>query len=343
MPELQSSRRIAREPDRESSLHHLSRMAARVAPSDINVLILGETGVGKDVWARRIHGLSRRATGPFLAVNCAGLTSSLVESELFGHERGAFTGASQRKPGLLAAAQGGTVFLDEIGELATGLQAKLLRARFIAATNRCLDEEARTGRFRRDLLARLDGMTLTIPPLRERLSEIAPLVHTFVEEAAKRARRAPPAISPEALARLECYDWPGNVRELKSVAERALLFCDGNEIDARVLDAIGIQSGSRLATLVRAARPNSIEPSLDPLVQPWFDQPLPYLASVRAHERTCIVAALAACGGNQTRAAKMLGIPRRTFVSHLDRYGLPRPRKHTDPAGDAGVTPEGAC
>jgi two-component system response regulator AtoC len=310
--------------DPSSPLAQVGRLAARVAPSHLSVLILGETGVGKDVWARRIHALSRRNHRPFVAINCAGLTATLIESELFGHERGAFTGAAQRKPGLLEMAEGGTVFLDEIGEMPLGLQAKLLRAvenreilsvgairhrridvRFIAATNRCLDLEVTAGRFRADLLARLDGMTVTIPPLRERRSEIGRLARTFLAEASRRAGRAAPALSPAVLARLEAQPWPGNVRELRNVIERALLFCDGPVLDHGHLAAAGL-SGPPLprspvspVLLVAGARP----------------------------DRERVAAALSACGGNQTRAARLLGIPRRTFLTRLDAYGLPRPRK----------------
>jgi transcriptional regulator with PAS, ATPase and Fis domain len=311
----------------ETALSPLAHLAARVAPSDLSVLLLGETGVGKDVWARRIHALSRRRLQPFVAINCAGLSPTLIESELFGHERGAFTGAAQRKPGLLEVGEGGTVFLDEIGEMPMGLQAKLLRAvenreilsvgavaprridvRFVAATNRRLDLEVTAGRFRADLLARLDGMTLVIPSLRERPGEIAPLARTFLAEASRVAQRPAPTLSPAGLARLEAHHWPGNVRELRNVMERALLFCDGPILDEMHIAGVGLGA-------------------------PPAHGPPTSSSTVADRERERIAAALSACGGNQTRAARLLGIPRRTFVTRLDSFGLPRPRKGLPAAG----------
>jgi two-component system, NtrC family, response regulator AtoC len=229
----------------------------RFAESAISVVIQGETGTGKEVLARTIHELSRR-TGPFLGINVAALSDALLESELFGYERGAFTGAAHGKPGLLESAHGGTVFLDEIGEMKPALQAKLLRAiearevyrvggvvpvaldvRFLAATHRNLDAEVAAGRFRQDLMYRLDGVTLHIAPLRARRGAIAELARTFLAEAAAKAGRPMPRFSVDAVAKLSRYSWPGNVRELRAVIERALLLCDGDELDpsAILIDA----------------------------------------------------------------------------------------------------------
>jgi DNA-binding NtrC family response regulator len=216
-------------------------------------VIEGETGSGKEVLARSIHELSGR-TGPFVGLNVPALSDNLLESELFGHERGAFTGAVRAKLGLLETAKDGTVFLDEIGEMPLALQAKLLRAietreiyrvgsvkpialsvRFLAATHRDLEAEVAAGRFRHDLLYRLDGVTLQIPPLRERRSAIADLAVTFLAEASAAAGRSTPRIGIDAIAKLVRYRWPGNVRELRAVIARSLLLCDGDELRASAI------------------------------------------------------------------------------------------------------------
>ena len=213
------------------------------------MLIVGETGVGKEVLAEIIHGLSPRAGKPFVRINCATLSPTLFEAELFGHERGAFTDAREAKPGLLETAEGGTVMLDEIGELPLPLQAKLLRVietrevmrvgavkartidvRFLAATNRVLEDEVARGAFRQDLYYRLNGISLLIPPLRARVDEIEPLAQAFVENAAKMSDRPPLKLSPAAMKLLLSYAWPGNIRELRNTIERALLLSTGDSI-----------------------------------------------------------------------------------------------------------------
>ena len=224
-------------------------LARRAAASNINMFILGETGVGKEVMAEIIHGLSRRAARPLVRINCAALSASLIESELFGHERAAFTDAGAAKPGLLETAEGGTVLLDEIGELPQPLQVKLLRVietrevmrvgalkprtidvRFLAATNRIIEDEVAGGAFRQDLYYRLNGISLVIPPLRRRVDEIAPLARSFLESAASRDGRPVPSLAPEALGLLEAYPWPGNIRELRNDMERAFLLASGEVI-----------------------------------------------------------------------------------------------------------------
>jgi DNA-binding NtrC family response regulator len=306
-----------------TSMQEVLTLASRAAQNAINVLILGETGVGKEVLARRIHEMSPRARAPLLAVNCAGLSETLIDSELFGHEKGAFTGATAAKPGLIEGAHGGTVFLDEIGEMPPALQAKLLRmietrevqrlgalkprqvdVRFIAATNRDLEAEVTRNAFRCDLFFRLNGISLLIPPLRERRTEIGRLATRFVAEACQRAGRRTLPISAGALERLHQHEWPGNIRELKNVIERAVVVCEDGEITAAHL------------TLKGTAGPSSRGPAVpEPLTPPAGDE----------HRR--ILEALATCGGNQTRAAVVLGISRRTLSSRLDRYHITRPKK----------------
>jgi len=244
---------------RDPTLAGASELVARIAASGVSVLILSETGTGKEILTRTLHDLSGRS-GPLVAINCASLGESLLESELFGHERGAFSGAVSAKPGLLEVSHGGTVLLDEIGDLSPDLQAKLLRAletrsvqrvggvrpieldlRVVAATHRNLVADVAAGRFRQDLYFRLNGITLTIPPLRERRDAIPGLVTSFVAGAAQAQRLAvPPAVTLAALARLVQHDWPGNVRELRQVIERALLLSGGHEIRSKhlVLDAL---------------------------------------------------------------------------------------------------------
>jgi MoxR-like ATPase len=232
------------------AIEALRPLVERVAPTNINVLILGETGVGKEVLARRIHELSPRASAPLLCVNCAALSETLLESELFGHERGAFTGAVQSKPGLLEVAEGGTVLLDELGEMPLSIQAKLLRVveqrsvtrvgglkarlidvRFIAATHRDLEAEIARRRFREDLYYRLNGVSLVVPPLRERVDEIRPLAEEFAGSFARQMRRTAPKLSSGTYRALERYAWPGNVRELRNVMERAVLLCQADVIE----------------------------------------------------------------------------------------------------------------
>jgi len=309
----------------DAGMRALYALAEKVAASPLTVLILGETGVGKEILAETVHRRSPRAAAPFLRLNCAALSESLLESELFGHEAGAFTGAIRAKQGLLHAADGGTVFLDEVGELPLGFQVKLLRVledrkvtrvgglkpfkidvRFIAATNRDLEAEVKRGAFRQDLFFRLNGVTLVVPPLRERPGEIRGLAEMFIARGADQLGRRPPRLSPAALARLERHPWPGNIRELRNAIERAVVLC-GDEL-----------TDEHLPPSEAAARPPAAAPS----------EPAPPLrGEIEALERQRILDMLARCGGNQTEAARQLGISRRTMVSRLGDYGVPRPRK----------------
>jgi two-component system response regulator AtoC len=308
----------------------LHRLVDLVAASSLSVILLGETGVGKEVIAAKIHERSPRTAGRFVRINSAALSETILESELFGHERGAFTGAVKTKPGLLEAANGGTVFLDEIGDMPLSTQAKLLRVienrevlrvgsveplpidvRFVAATNRDLPALVTSGLFRSDLFFRLNGITLQIPPLRERVDEIAPLAKTFVEQASAVASRAKPAISEPALRVLQGHDWPGNVRELRNLIERAVVLSSGQTIlpEHLVFESISLGASEK-----RRASPQG-EPDLD------------LRRNVETFERDRILAALEQTKGNQTRAAELLGISRRMLVNRLGEYGVPRPRK----------------
>jgi DNA-binding NtrC family response regulator len=297
-----------------------------IAKSGLSTLILGETGVGKEVLAETLHRLSERK-GQLVRINCAAIAPALIESELFGHEKGAFTGAAHSRPGLLEAADGGTVFLDEVGELPAEAQAKLLRAiethelmrvgavrpikvdvRFVAATNRDLAAAVASGRFRSDLFFRLDGVTLLIPPLRERRDQIGPLALQFLQSVGERSGRSSALrLGPKLLDELERYHWPGNVRELKMVIERAIILARGGEIGPRHL-----VFAPAAAEPPQAARVEARDAS-------WSPQ--------EADERQRIIDALEACAGNQTRAAKQLGISRATLVNKLGLYRIPRPRK----------------
>jgi DNA-binding NtrC family response regulator len=334
----------------DSPMESLHRLVERVAQGDINVVILGETGAGKEVLAKRIHRLSARASKPLVCLNSAALSETLLESELFGHERGAFTGAHQAKQGLLETARGGTVFLDEVGELPLSIQVKLLRVieeqavlpvggvkprpidvRFLAATNRDLEAEVARGAFRQDLFFRLNGITLVLPTLRQRVSEIVPLAREFIRAAAERNGAAPPELSPEAIGLLLGHGWPGNIRELRNVIERAVLLCGEGPIAAEHLPA------EKMKTPVRPAEPAAPAPA--PAPAPVAPAPVPVeegesiadhvRREVEVIEKKRILDALQRCSWNQTLAAEILGITRRTLGNKLNRYRIPRPRKRS--------------
>ncbi len=311
-----------------TAMDEVRGLVAQVATADMSVLITGETGVGKELCAEMIHRLSPRANKPFVKLNCSVFVESLIESELFGHERGAFTGAVASRAGLLETGDGGTVFLDEIGELPLPVQAKLLRVleervvrrvgsstgktldiRFICATNRSLVDEIDHGRFRRDLYYRVNGVSIAIPPLRERTNEIGPLAKAF----AARARAVPLVLGADAIGALERHAWPGNIRELRNTIERAVMVASGGAVRASHLHLERPSSRSIHATLPGI-------PALD-------HDGASLAATVAEVEKKRILDTLEQCGGNQTRAARQLGISRNTLLSRLDAYGLPRPRK----------------
>ncbi|MEZ6184833.1 MAG: sigma-54 dependent transcriptional regulator [Planctomycetota bacterium] len=284
------------------------------------VLIVGESGVGKEVAARAVHTLSARKDAPFVAVNCAAINESLLESELFGYERGAFTGANQRKIGIFEAAQHGTILLDEVGEMGPGLQAKLLRVlqersfyrvggvrpvsldvRVIACTNRDLAEEVRAGNFRQDLYYRLNVIQIEIPPLREREDDVAPLARTFLRQFAEEMHKDLRGFNRQALQALSEYSWPGNVRELRNTIERAAVLGQGPILGAEDLHFSPVSAPGQ--ELAEPAAPASE-------------------CTLADMERQHITRTLSGCQGNKSRAARQLGIHRTTLAKKIEEYGL---------------------
>ncbi len=290
----------------------------QVAPTQATVLIQGDSGTGKEMIAQALHHLSSRARGPFIAVHCAALSENLLESELFGHEKGAFTGASDRRRGRFEMADGGTLFLDEISEISPAVQVKLLRVleercfervggqstvkvdiRLLAATNRNLKEEVAAGRFREDLFFRLDVVTIEIPPLRERPSDITLLCRHFIQEFNERNKKQITAIDPAALEILEAYSWPGNVRELRNVVEKMVVLSHGSQL------SVGdIPASVRNAALGKSDMPATLE------------QPI----TLNEAEKMLILQALKTWNGNRSQAARQLGISRRTLQRKLHEY-----------------------
>jgi two-component system response regulator HydG len=296
----------------------LLETVAQVAPSEATVLITGDSGTGKEMIAGAIHYNSPRREGPFIKINCAAIPETLLESELFGHEKGAFTGADRRKEGKFRQASGGSLFLDEVSEMSLGMQVKLLRVlqereitrvggeevirvdvRVIAATNRDLLREIEAGRFRQDLFYRLNVVTLHVPPLRERKDDIPPLAEHFLRMFAEKNRKSVKGFSPQAMDRLLRYDWPGNVRELMNTVERGVVLSRSQYIDESELSPILLE-----------------RPVAEGQMQAGGE------SSLEALEKATILKTLEQTGGNKSEAARRLGITRRTLHQKLKKYGV---------------------
>ncbi|MBX6423063.1 sigma-54-dependent Fis family transcriptional regulator [Thermosulfurimonas sp. F29] len=307
------------------AIREVFRLIDKVAPTESTVLILGESGTGKELVARAIHARSRRRHGPFVPVNCGAIPEELLESELFGYERGAFTGATRSKPGRFELAHGGTIFLDEIAEMSPKLQVKLLRIlqerrverlggerafpvdiRIIAATNRDLEREVAEGRFREDLYFRLNVIPIKLPPLRERKEDIPLLAKHFLARFCEREDLPLKKLSDGALRRLMEYHWPGNVRELENLMERLVILTEGEIIEEK-----------DLPEHIRSASPVPICP---PGKFPVDGFSLP--RALREFERELILQALEISGGVKSRAARLLGIKRTTLIEKMKRLGL---------------------
>jgi transcriptional regulator with GAF, ATPase, and Fis domain len=333
---------------RSAAAHRMIAFVTRVGPSDATVLLGGESGSGKEMVARAIHRASRRAKGPYVAINCAALTETLIESELFGHEKGAFTGATEKKPGRFEMADRGTLFLDEVGELPLGLQTKFLRVleerrfervggqksidvdvRLVAATNRDLADMVKRGTFREDLYYRLSVIHIDVPPLRDRLDDVPLLAEFFLARFRGQAARRIAGFAPDALAAMARYAWPGNVRELRNAVERAIVLGDGAQIIAADLPP---QILAATPPRHRASSPTpplgsfsagvpavSIDPPAAPRSTP---APAPPPRSLRDLEKQGILAALAATGGNKAQAAAILEIDRSTLYKKLKDYDI---------------------
>jgi DNA-binding NtrC family response regulator len=326
---------------RSASMRRLDQVLHVVAPKDVTVTLIGESGTGKEIFARRVHELSGRRAGPFIPINCAAIPAALFESELFGHERGAFTGATDRVKGKIEAAEGGTLFLDEIGEMPFDMQAKLLRflehrrfmrvggaakiqadVRLVVATLRPLEAEVEAGRFRADLFYRIQGITLPVPPLRTRPTDIAPLLAHFLAHLSAQHGTKPPRLSYAAKAALMAYPWPGNVRELRNAAEVVCLLRADKQVRVRDLPQPIQLAESRREEALPEARKTSL--SID------LDEPLE-----RSVERI-IAAAVALESGSRARAAERLGVSVRTIQRYIAKGALgalPKRARRRRPGG----------
>ena len=325
---------------KNTKMRELFELVEQVAPSDANVLIVGESGVGKEVFANRIHELSHRSGGPLIKLNCAAFPANMIEGELFGYKKGAFTGASQDFPGMLSAAAEGTLFLDEIGEMPIDLQTRFLRVlqerefrplgstqvikadfRLIAASNRRPDEAIRSGRLREDLYYRLNTFTLPIPPLRERTEDIPELAILFLQRFCAKMGKPLLTIQSEAYDAMLHYSWPGNVRQLQNVIERAVVLAQGSMITPRNLPP----------EVVNAGPPEPGAPPIPAIVNSHHSLSAAHMRplmtdsqslNLAEREKAALVAALEQCNGNKKKAAELLGIHRPTLYTKLKKFGL---------------------
>jgi transcriptional regulator with PAS, ATPase and Fis domain len=307
-------------------MRRVDEVLRAVAPRDVTITLMGESGAGKEVLARRVHELSERRRGPFVAINCAAIPDALFESELFGYERGAFTGAMARTRGKIDAAQAGTLFLDEFGEMPLAMQAKLLRflenrrfmrvggtvkveadVRLVVATLRPLEDEVQAGRFRADLYYRTQGITVRVPPLRERQPDVGPLLAQFVAQLSAKHGATPPRLSREARRAFLAYDWPGNVRELRNTVEMLCLLRGGKQVRLRDLPEALQRAGS---DQVASAPPHPAGALTVALDEPLGRIVARVIDTVLAQEQ-----------GNRARAAARLGISVRTVQRHAARWG----------------------
>ena len=299
-----------------ASLRDVVRTVERIAPSDVAILITGESGTGKEVIADLVHTFSPRSKGRIIKINCAALPRELIESELFGSVKGAFTGAHSDREGLFRQAEGGTLFLDEISEMPVDTQSKLLRVlqdqevrpvggktayktncRIVAATNRKPEEAIRDGKLREDLYYRISAISVHLPPLRERREDILPLANSFLKRFAAQANRVLKGFSPAAIERLTAFDWPGNVRQLQNEVQRAVLLCEGDEVDSTDLSITKVKTSGE-------------------------DSPDTNFTLLEGVERNAIVQMLKETGGNKLETAKRLGIGRQTLYNKIKAYGI---------------------
>lgn len=320
-------------------MQEIYKMIGQIAPSEVTVLLRGESGTGKELMARAIYHHSLRSSQPFLPVNCAAIPDTLLESELFGHEKGAFTGAISRRIGKLEQCQGGTIFLDEIGDMSLSTQAKLLRVlqektferlgggetikvdiRFIVATNKDLEEAISKGKFREDLYYRLNVVSLMIPPLRERKEDLPQLISYFLRRFNRELRKRVVGITPSAMEKMMAYGWPGNVRQLENVLKRAMILCQGEWI---LEDQLSLERGWGKEEAEGEWSKRTIEDLLDALFDELSKGRIPQdLDIISILERGLILRALQKTKGNQLKAASLLGIHRSTLRGKMEKYNI---------------------
>ena len=324
-----------------SAIREVEEIIKASAPTEAVILITGESGTGKEVVARLIHSQSKRADGPFVGVNCGALSANLMESELFGHEKGAFTGAEKMKTGLFAEAENGTLFLDEIGELPLSMQVKLLRVlqerefmrvgsqktslvncRIIAASNRHLQEEVRQGRFREDLFYRLNVVNIELPALSERKEDIPGLAKLFAEKFAQKYEKIFKGFTGKTMDYLLNYPWPGNIRELENVIERAIILMLGEYLEPRLLPDIILKNSDGVSSAIKDNQPLKKQLSLSENQNEEITGTQPIKMTLEEAEKKHIAEALRECKNNKSLAAKMLGISRKTLYSKIAEYNF---------------------